>query len=457
MFHDPNSAMWLRGGRMIDPARGYNGRGDVVIADGLIRVAGVPVEAEDAAHALRDAGRALRVIDLSADYIVAPGFVDPHVHLREPGFELRETIQSGALAAARGGYTTICCMPNTRPALDDRGVLEWVKSQAANASAKVWPIAAITKGSEGTQLTEMQELAKAGAVGFSDDGTPVRSGAIMRLALSYAHGLDRPIINHCEDPDLVGKGVMHQGAVSTRLGLCGWPAQGETVMLTRDLELAKMTGGRYHAAHLSVAGSVDLVRRAKDTGARVTAEVTPHHLLLSHAWVAGEREGLLGGGRGPRYDTATKVNPPLRTMADAEALLAGLRDGTIDCIATDHAPHSDVEKVCTYDEAAFGISGLETALGMLMALVHADRLDLPTLIAALTLRPAQAFNLASGTLAEGAAADVTVIAPDEIWRVDPAHFASQGRNTPLAGIELRGRVRLTICDGRVTFDAGEMS
>ena len=374
--------------------------------------------------------------------------------------ELRETVSSGAAAAARGGYTTICCMPNTRPVLDDRGVLEWVRAQAQSAPARVLPIAAITKGQEGQSLTEMGELAGAGAVAFSDDGKPVASAGMLRLALNYALPLDRPIVNHCEDPGLVGGGVMHESPVATRLGLRGWPAAGETIMLARDLELAQLTGGRYHAAHLSVASSVELVRRAKAAGLRVSAEVTPHHLLLSHLWVAGERDGLLSAAtaaRGARYDTATKVNPPLRTLADAAALLDGLLDGTIDAIATDHAPHSAVEKSCTYDEAAFGISGLETALGGLMALVHADRLPLSTLIAALTIRPATAFALAErighpvGTLAPGSAGDVVIFDPDAAWTVRVADFASQGHNSPLDGLTLRGQVQQTILGGNVVY------
>lgn len=449
-------ALWVRGGRLIDPAQSYDGRGDALIADGIVAASGDPAAVAQAAAGLEAEGRTVRAVDLAPGEVIAPGFIDLHVHLREPGLELRETVRSGAEAAARGGYTTICCMPNTQPVLDNRGVLEWVRAQARDVPARVLPIAAITRGQEGQQLTEMAELAEAGAVAFSDDGKPVASSGMLRLALNYALPLDRPLVNHCEDPSLVGGGVMHEGAVATRLGLRGWPAAGETLMLARDLELAHITGGRYHAAHLSVAGSVELVRRARDAGLRVTAEVTPHHLLLSHAWVAGEREGLLAAsGHGPRYDTRTKVNPPLRTAADSEALLTGLLDGTIDAIATDHAPHSDVEKRCCYDEAAFGISGLETALGALLALVHADRLPLTTLIAALTIRPARAFDLAArvgrpiGTLAPGAAGDLVIFDPHATWTVDAARFASRGRNTPLDGITLRGQVRMTVLGGTI--------
>ncbi len=491
---DVTLPIWLRGGRIVDPANDVDLIGDLIVVDGTIRAVGKAAEVAAHARALEASGQTVRAVDLTEEQIVAPGFVDLHAHLREPGLELRETVQSGARAAARGGFTTICCMPNTQPVIDDRGVVEWVKALAAEAAIRVLPIAAITRDQAGAALTEMAELAEAGAVAFSDDGKPVKNAGMLRLALTYALPTGKPVINHCEDPDLVGQGVMHAGALATRLGLRGWPAAGETVMLARDLELARMTGGRYHAAHLSVAGSVDLVRRAKEQGLRVTAEVTPHHLLLSHAWVAGDREGLLaaphppsstergrstfkadrvdlgrslsdgspplhpqmgrgsGGGATSRYNTATKVNPPLRTLADAEALIGGLLDGTIDCIATDHAPHSAVEKACCFDEAAFGISGLETALGALMALVHAERLPLKRLIAALTSAPARAFALDAGTLGEGRRADVVVIDPHARWVVDPATFASQGRNTPLAGVELQGRVTMTICGGKIVFE-----
>ena len=444
-------AIWLRGGHIIDPANDVDMSGDLLSVDGVIAAVGHPGEVAAHARALEESGRIPQAIDVPEGHIVAPGFVDLHVHLREPGLEIRETILSGAWAAAWGGYTTICCMPNTQPVIDNRGVVEWVKALAVEAPARVLPIAAITQGQAGAALTEQHELVEAGVVAFSDDGKPVKNGSMLRLALTYGLTHGRPIINHCEDPDLVGKGVMHAGPIATRLGLRGWPAAGETIMLARDLELAAMTGGRYHAAHLSIGESVTLVRRAKEQGLRVTAEVTPHHLLLSHAWVAGEREGLLGGSvRGP-YHTATKVNPPLRTLADAEALIGGLLDGTIDAIATDHAPHSAVEKDCCYDEAAFGIAGLETALGALLALAHAGRVPMRRLIAALTIGPARAFALEAGTLGSGSRADVVIFDPQARWTVDPTDFASQGKNTPLAGVELRGQVQMTINAGRVVY------
>jgi len=449
--------LWIRGGRVIDTAQHFDGLADILIVDGTVYAFGTSDEVASAVTSLEQQGRSVTTFQVPADAIVTPGFIDLHVHLREPGYEARETIRSGTLAAVQGGYTTICCMPNTNPVLDNRGTLEWITGIAASLPARVLPIAAITQRQEGTVLTEMTELSDAGAVAFSDDGKPVRSSGMMRLALTYALNLDRPIVNHCEDPDIVGKGVMNEGAIATRLGLRGWPISGETIMLARDLELTRLTGSRYHAAHLSSVASVELVRRAKQEGLRVTAEVTPHHLLLTDAWVAGEREGVLAGANGRRYDTSTKVNPPLRTLSDTQALIEGVKDGTIDVIATDHAPHSDVEKVCTYDEAAFGISGLETALGGLFTLVHQQQLTLTQLIASITSAPAQAFHLTErvgqpvGTLATGASGDVAIIQPQHEWTVTPHLFASQGHNTPLEGVQLRGKVVATIAAGNIVY------
>jgi dihydroorotase len=446
-------AILLRGARVVDPSQGLDGPGALLLAGG--RVAAVGPEAEAGA-----AGAS--VMDLPAGWVVAPGFVDLHAHLREPGDEAKETILTGTSAAARGGFTTLCCMPNTRPVLDTPALLAQVRGAAANAPARVHPIAAITRGEAGAELAEFATLAEAGAVAFSDDGRPVANSRLMRSALEYSLLVDRPMVEHCQDEGLVADGVMHEGEISALLGLKGWPAAGEEIMLARDVALARETGGRYHAAHLSTAGAVEIVRRGKAEGARVTAEVTPHHLLLTDAWVAGERTGPLAealaalgldAGVGVRYDTNTKVNPPLRTARDAEALLAGLLDGTVDAIATDHAPHTQVDKACEYGEAAFGISGLETALAALLALVHAGRLPLTTLIEALTIRPARAFGLDAGTLAVGTPADVVIFDPREEWTVDPARFASRGRNTPLAGVTLRGRVRMTLLNGAVVYDA----
>ncbi len=450
-----NETILLRGARVIDPSQGLDAPGAVliqgerIVASGPIGTVSVP--------------DGVRVIDLPAGWVVAPGFVDLHAHLREPGFEAKETIQTGAQAAARGGFTTLCCMPNTQPVIDSRATIEYVLHVAHGAPARVRPIAAISKGEAGRELSEMGELAEAGAVAFSDDGRPVQSSHLMRSALSYAAPLGLPVVEHCQDDDLVGDGVMHEGQIATMLGLKGWPAAGETITLARDLELVRLTGARYHAAHLSVAGAVDLVRAAKRDGLPVTAEVTPHHLLLTDAWVAGERTGPLAEAlaimtgeplaTGVRYDTNTKVNPPLRTAEDCAALLDGLLDGTIDVIATDHAPHTIVDKDCEYGEAAFGISGLETALGALLTLVHTGKLPLATLIATLSHRPAQAWGLDAGALRPGALADITIFDPDEWWTVEPAQFASRGKNTPLTGLRLRGRVRQTWLGGRQVYEA----
>jgi dihydroorotase len=450
------SALLLRGGHIIDPATGLDRTGDLLAVDGRIAAVGSPDEVRPALETLNQRGYALQTIDLHPGLIVSPGFVDLHVHLREPGYEEKETIQTGAQAAARGGFTTICCMPNTKPVLDTQATLEFVARAAQNAPARVHPIAAITKGEKGAELSEMAELAEAGAVAFSDDGRPVSNSKLMRSAFEYASMLNRPLVEHCEDEELVGGGVMNEGPIATRLGLKGWPAAAEEIMLARDLALVRVTGGRYHAAHISTAGSVELIRRAKAEGLPVSAEVTPHHLLLTDEWVAGRRTGLLtaaGSLEGQPYDTATKVNPPLRTRRDTEALLEGLLDGTIDAIATDHAPHTVVDKSCEYGDAAFGISGLETALGALLALVHANTLPLATLLSALTVRPARLFSLEAGTLNPGALADITIFDPDEQWTVDPQQFASKGKNTPLAGLTLKGKVRCTLLGGAIVYQA----
>ena len=448
----------LRGARVVDPSQELDGPGVVLIESGRILAIGTN-ERDVRAHTPPDSD--LEVRELPGTWVVAPGFVDLHTHLREPGFEAKETILTGTRAATRGGFTTLCCMPNTDPVIDSPAVIAQVRQAAREAAAHVHPIAAISRGEAGEQLTNMVELAEAGAVAFSDDGRPVRSSRLMRLALQYAAPLGLPVVEHCEDAELVGSGVMNEGLIATMLGLPGWPAAGEEVMLARDLALVRLTGARYHAAHLSTAEAVELVRAAKREGLPVTAEVTPHHLLLTDSWVAGQRTGPLAGAladlkmplpAGQRYDTSAKVNPPLRTLRDCMALLEGLRDGTIDAVATDHAPHTLVEKACEFDQAAFGISGLETALASLLALVHTGALPLVTLIGALTERPAEAWHLQAGTLRPGSLADLVIFDPDEVWKVEPEHFASLGRNTPLRGATLRGRVRQTWQGGRPVYD-----
>jgi len=434
----------IRGGRVIDPARSFDATADVLIEDGRI----VAVEPGASAPGARE-------ID-ARGLIVAPGFVDLHAHLRDPGFEYKEDIASGTLAAARGGFTTICAMPNTQPPMDTRATVEYVLRRAATTGlVRVLPIGAVTKGRAGEELAELGDLADAGCVAFSDDGAPLADATLMRRALEYAGAFGLPVIDHCEDPSLAKDAVMHEGWVSTRLGLRGAPAAAEEAMVQRDMALAEATGGRVHIAHVSTRGAIEAIRRAKARGIAVTAEVSPHHLTLTDETVAF---GALGGDA-LIYETNAKVNPPLRAQADVDACVAALVDGTLDCIATDHAPHAIVEKLCEFDDAAFGISGLETAFGLCMRLVQAGSIDLGTLIERLTAGPARALGLGRhvdgiGSLAAGSPADVVLLDPAAEWTVEPERFASKGRNTPLAGVTLKGMVVATIAGGRVVHEAG---
>ena len=458
----------VRGGCLLDPSQGLNERGDLLLAHGRVAALIFEERIEGDREGMQELLRQATVLPAEG-MVVAPGFVDLHCHLREPGYEHKETIATGTRAAARGGFTTVCCMPNTQPPIDRTAVVEYVKRTAlAEGVVRVLPIGCITRGQEGRELAQMAELAEAGVVGFSDDGHPVESSRLMRYALEYASMLNLPVIDHCEDLALAKGAEMNEGPIAARLGLKGNPAAAEEIAVARDLSLAELTGGWIHIAHLSTAGAVDLVRRAKARGIRVTAEVTPHHLTLTEDWVAGAvgrgKIGLLRPPDGrPPYDTNTKVAPPLRTQRDVEALIEGLRDGTIDAIVTDHAPHAWEDKACEYGLAASGISGFETALSALLSLVHAGRVDLPTLISKLTWEPARLLaeqgrrSVSSdlemlGTLRVGAPADVVVIDPDAEWVVDPQDFASKGRNTPLAGVTLQGRVVITLCGGRVVYD-----
>jgi dihydroorotase len=372
-------------------------------------------------------------------YVVAPGFIDLHAHLREPGFEESETVAAAAKAALRGGFTTVCAMPNTEPAIDSPGlVAELIARGRSAGGARVLPIATITRGRKGRELADLVELAAAGAVAFSDDGSPVEDSRIFRSALEYARMTGRPVIEHAEDLALSAKGVMHEGAVSARLGLPGIPAAAEEAAVARDLALARAAGGRLHLTHLSTAGSIELVRRAKVDGTRVTCDVTPHHLAMTDEWVAGSRafawevedEALMG----VPYDSATKVNPPLRGRADVRALWAGLVDGTVDAIATDHAPHASVRKDVEFDQAAFGISGLETALALVLGGVRVHWAALGTVIDALTIGPARVLGIA---LAEE---DWIAIDRDAEWLVTAEGLVSKGKNTPLLGRTVTGRV-----------------
>jgi dihydroorotase len=431
------ASLAIRGGRVIDPANGIDTMADVLIEDGRVSSFGDTSPAEETTDA--------------SGLIVCPGFVDIHTHLREPGFEHKETIETGTMAAARGGFTTVCAMPNTEPPADSAGAVEFILRRAAETGVvRVLPIGCVTKRRAGRELAEMAELAQAGAVAFSDDGSPVAEAGLMRRALEYSGMLGAPVIDHCEDPALAANGVMHEGWVSARLGLRGVPAAAEETMVARNIALAAETGCHVHLAHVSTAGSVELVRQAKARGVPVTAEVTPHHLALTHEAV------LTGPAESPgglAYDTNAKVNPPLRTAEDAAACVAGLRDGTIDCIATDHAPHAIQDKLCEFDHAAMGISGLETALGLALTVI-----DIETAIARLTIGPVRTLGLDSrisgiGTLGAGAPGDVALIDLGAEWTVDPALFASKGKNTPQAGRALLGRVVATVYGGKVVWRA----
>jgi len=427
----------IHGGRVVDPSQARDEVVDIVVVDGRI----------DAYVGADFGGEYDRVVDATG-LVVSPGFIDLHCHLREPGFEDKETISTGALAAAAGGFTTICCMPNTNPTLDTANDVAYVFAKAREArGARVLPLGTITKGQRGTELSDASELSQAGVVGFSDDGRPVWDGRLMRYALMESLRHKKPVVNHCEEPEVADGGVMNQGRVSDLLGLKGQPAAAEDVMVARDIELARETGGRLHLAHISTEGSVRLLRMAKQEGLAVSAEVTPHHLIMTEDWVLG------GNGRNGRpYDTRTKVNPPLRREQDRQALIAALAEGLIDVIATDHAPHRSIDKDCTYDEAAFGISGFETALGGLMQLVESAQLTMTDVIRRLTIEPSRTFDIAGGSLAVGSTADLVIFDPTASWTVDVAQFNSRGKNTPLDGHTLQGRVVTTIVGGDVVYE-----
>jgi dihydroorotase len=416
----------IKNGHIIDPANKVDEKLDILVAKGKIAKLAKP-----GSMTLEGA----QVID-AAGKIVVPGLIDMHVHLREPGFEYKETIASGAEAARAGGFTSVCCMPNTNPVNDNRSITEFILSQARNAAAHVYPIGAITKGSKGEELAEMGELHESGCVAVSDDGKPVMNAALMRRAMEYSKIFDMLLIAHCEDITLSGKGVMNEGLVSTELGLRGIPRAAEDVMTARDLSLAEFTGCRLHIAHVSTAGSVRMVRDAKARGVRVTAETCPHYFTLTDEAVRG-------------YNTMAKMNPPLRTADDVAAIKAGLADGTIDVIATDHAPHGMDEKSGEFDYAPFGIVGLETALGLSLKLVADGILSLSDLVRKLSANPAFILKINKGTLSTGADADITIIDPNIEWTVDSSQFKSKSRNTPFNGWKLKGRAVRTIVGGKL--------
>ena len=443
-----NRPVLIRRARMIDPSAGTDYVGDILVANGKISAAQPVVEG-------RPDG--CRVID-AAGLVACPGFIDLHAHLREPGYEYKETIATGAEAAARGGFTTLCCMPNTDPPIDSESVVEFVLRRARDAGpVRVLPFGCVTRGRVGKELADLEELAAAGAIGFSDDGDPVEDANLMRMALTYSTDLGRPVSNHCQDFHLCGEGVMAEGQVATRLGLPGIPPAAEDAMIARDIALAEATGGRLHIAHLSTSGSVPLLRRARELGLNVSAEVCPHHLTITDDWALGA-QGQVGRSE-LAFDTSTKVYPPLRGHGDVNALVDALADGTIECIATDHAPHDTVSKQVTYQDAAFGISVLETALGSALKLVHEGRIALPTLIERLTVGPARILGLdyaPLASLAPGTPADLVLFDPQAEWIVDASKFVSKGKNTPLDGVKLRGRAFATLASGEIVYLSEEM-
>jgi dihydroorotase len=416
----------IKNGHVIDPANKVDGKSDLLVAEGKIAKLGKP-------GSLPSNGA--RIID-AAGRLVVPGLIDMHVHLREPGYEYKETIATGIAAAKAGGFTAVCCMPNTSPVNDSRSVTEFILSQAAkDGAARVYPIGAITKGSKGEELAEIGELHDAGCVGVSDDGRPVMSAAVMRRAMEYSKIFDIAVISHCEDASLAAKGVMNEGFVSMELGLRGIPNAAEDVMTARDILLAELTGARLHICHVSTAGSVRLIREAKQRGVKVTAETCPHYFTLTEEAVRG-------------YDSMAKMNPPLRTAEDVAAVRQGLKDGTLDVIATDHAPHGLDEKSGEFDAAPFGIVGLETSVGLSIKLVHEGVLSMSQLVERMSATPARIIKSRSGTLSAGAVADVTIIDPNVEWAVNAGEFKSRSKNTPFEGWKLKGRTVQTLLGGK---------
>jgi len=421
------SKILIQNGRVIDPSQQIDRVMNLLIADG--RIAAYDASSGDQDLAIDAGGK-----------IVAPGLIDMHVHLREPGFEEDETIATGTAAALAGGFTSVACMPNTDPPIDTQGTVEFVRHQADEAdNCNVFVVACVSKNREGKELAEIGQLFKAGAVAFSDDGAPVYNPELMRRAFEYCLMFDRPVMNHCEVRELTQGGVMHEGMVSLVLGLPGIPAAAEDVMISRDIALAEATGGRLHIMHLSTANSVDILRRAKHRRVRVTAEATPHHFSLTDECLRS-------------FDANCKMNPPLRGREDVDAIIAGLADGAIDVIASDHAPHAAEKKMQELDQAPFGVVGLETALGLVVTkLIEPGHLDWTSALAKMTINPARILGIPKGTLQLGADADVTIIDPKARWRVDPAAFRSKSKNTPFAGWELTGRCDLAIVGGRVKY------
>ncbi len=426
----PTHPLFLENCRIIDPASGIDRIGSLLIIDGLCRVAA----AQDALPPETER------LDLTGHWVM-PGLIDMHVHLREPGEEYKETIASGTLAAANGGFTAVACMPNTKPVLDSESGISLVVNRARHAAARVYPVGAISKESHGERLADFGEMKRAGAVAFTDDGRPVSNSQMMRRAMEYAANFDLPIISHCEEMSLSWNGAMNEGAVATRLGLPGIPRAAEEIMVYRDLALATLTGHRLHLAHISTRESVSLIRRAKAAGCRVTAETAPHYFTLTE-----EAIGL--------YDTAAKMNPPLRSQDDVRAIIEGLQDGTIDAIASDHAPHSELEKEVEFDQAANGIIGLETSFPLSLRLVHDGLLEVGRLVELMSVNPARILGVAGGTLADGAVADVTVIDPERCFTYSREAVVSKSRNSPFLDWQFTGQAVMTIVGGRIVLRKG---
>jgi dihydroorotase len=422
----------LKGGRVIDPVNGRDGEFDVLIEAGRIARVGKGLPADGA-----------EVFEVARGWLVVPGLIDMHVHLREPGQEHKETIATGCAAAVAGGFTAVACMPNTDPVNDHAGITRAILQRAWEAKlARVYPIGAVSLGSKGEQLAELGDQLAAGCVAFSDDGRPVATALLMRRALEYAGMLGVPIIDHCEDPSLKGDGVAHEGYHASQLGLRGIPGVAESLMVERDVSLAELTGAHVHVAHMSARQSLRAVRAGKERGAHVTCEVAPHHFVLTDEALDGP----------VKYDTNVKMNPPLREAADRDAMLDGIADGTVDAIATDHAPHHADEKLVEFDQAPFGIVGLETAVPLVFdRLVHTGRITLRRAIELLSVNPARLLSVPGGTLADGAPADVTVLAPDLDVTIEAVSLRSKSKNTPFDGWQLRGGVAATIVGGLVVY------
>ncbi|MEK6657099.1 MAG: dihydroorotase [Nitrospirota bacterium] len=421
----------IKNGRVIDPANNIDDSLDILVEGAVIKKVARGIKSEDS-----------KVIDAKGK-VVAPGLIDIHTHLREPGFEYKETIKTGTMAAAAGGFTAICCMPNTNPINDNRAVTEFILSKSAKEGiVNVLPIGAITKGSQGKALAEIGDMVNAGCVAISDDGKGVMDAEVMRRGLEYTKAFDIPVIAHCEDVNLSSGGVMNEGFASTTLGLRGIPKAAEEVMVVRDIALAELTGAKLHIAHVSSAGSVEWIRIAKKKGIKVTCETCPHYFTLTEDAVIG-------------YNTNAKVNPPLRTKEDVKAIKVGLKDGTIDIIASDHAPHAVHEKEIEFDYASFGMIGLETSLPLILRLVNEGVLSLNNAIAKATINPARLFKLKKGTLSEGADADITIIDTEKEWVVDVNNLKSKSKNTPFAGMKMKGRAVVTIVGGKIVYEISE--